>query len=53
MDTGAMQTLMDTTAMQVLRERYAGKGRAIAIVGVCFWAVLAAAAILLVVMRGG
>lgn len=53
MDTGAMQTLMDTTAMQVLRERYAGKGRVIAIVGVCFWAVLAAAAILLVVMRSG
>jgi hypothetical protein len=53
MDTGAMQTLMDTTAMQVLRERYAGKGRVIAIVGVCFWAVLAAAAILLVVTHGG
>ncbi len=53
MDTNAMRTLMDTTTMQMLRERYAGKGRVVAIVGIGFWVVLAVAAISLTVMHGG
>jgi hypothetical protein len=53
MDTGAMRALMDTTAMQMLRERYAGKGKALAIGLVCFWVVVAVAATLLLVKPGG
>jgi hypothetical protein len=48
-----MRTLMDTTAMQILRERYAGRGKMIATVGISTWVVLAVVAIALVLPRSG
>jgi hypothetical protein len=47
MDTNAMRVLMDTSTMQALRERYAGRGRAVAAVVITFWVVVAATAIAL------
>jgi hypothetical protein len=54
MDTGTMRMLMDTAAFVALRERYAGKGRVIAVVVVAFWVVVAGVGVFLAFgLRGG
>jgi hypothetical protein len=52
MDTNAMRTLMDTAAMQILRERFAGRGRVIAAVVVVAWVIAAIAGVVAVSATG-
>jgi hypothetical protein len=53
MDTSAMRTLMDTAAMQMLRERFARRGRLIASIVAVAWLAVSVAVVLVLTAHNG